>query len=137
MKIFDRNTLVDFREALGVDIPTLARVSGLSKATIENLENGQVTRPQTNTILRLAHALSIPPFFLYNEEQYCEQNPSVAIIERRLKILTRLVRMGVKDLDKDLANLSLELSKLIFEVDNVRLDYIRQQSILSRKVYLQ
>lgn len=137
MRVFDRNTLKDLRTLLRVDTRQLARVTGLSKLTIEKLESGEVTHPRDKTIERIACAFSVPPSFLYYDEKYANINPSLAVIERKMKLLVRMIRIGVKDLDADLASLSLELSKLVFEVDNIRYDHIRRQALQSRRLSLQ
>lgn len=137
MKIFDRNTLKDLRVLLRVDTRQLARVTGLSKQTIEKLESGEVTHPRDKTIARIAYAFSIPPSLLYYDEEHANINPSLAVVERKMKLLVRMIRVGVKDLDADLASLSLELSKLVFEVDNIRYDHIRSQALQSRRLSLQ
>lgn len=137
MRVFDRNTLKDLRTLLRVDTRQLARVTGLSKQTIEKLESGEVIHPRDKTIARIAYAFSIPPSLLYYDEKYANINPSLAVVERKMKLLVRMMRVGVKDLDADLASLSLELSKLVFEVDNIRYDHIRGQALQSRRLSLQ
>lgn len=47
------------RTARGVDLPTLAAKSGISKATISRLERGEIRQPKIETLNALARALGV------------------------------------------------------------------------------
>jgi DNA-binding XRE family transcriptional regulator len=48
------------RISRGVDLPTLASKSGISKATLSRLERGLIKQPTVDTMNRAARGLGIP-----------------------------------------------------------------------------
>ena len=133
MNIFDRKALTELRESAGVTVAALARVAGLKKLTVSNLEDGVVTQPNNTTIKKLADVLCVPTFYLYNDSDHRWPDPRLEPIERRLKIITRQLRVGVRDMDRDLGFLAMELNKLSHELDDVRFNYVRDNVLAAKR----
>jgi len=56
---FSRKKLTLYRKKEGLSINTLAKLSGVSKANISNIENGKNTNPGVETVDKLAKPLKI------------------------------------------------------------------------------
>lgn len=84
------------RKTVGISQQELAEMSGVSKAQISRLENGEQTNPQINTIVSIASNLGVS----VEEVIYGNKTDSFSYLEKTLKELPQQDQEAIKKLIK-------------------------------------
>lgn len=84
------------RRTVGISQQELADMSGVSKAQISRLENGEQNNPQINTVVSIASNLGVS----IEEIIYGEKSESFSYLEKTLKELPEEDQNSIKKLIK-------------------------------------
>lgn len=111
--MIDRNKVLKLREEKGLTQYELAKLAGISVATLNKIETSDFAKPFPSTLKKIAVALDVEPNELHDEENYLDMDVS------------QTINLAMKDRRRVINNL--------MEIDSFMFSYIMKQlNIFSR-----